>query len=84
MPDRPSNYMGTRGVVRGTLFELTVAPNWPCQMTKRLPFRYFKTSPELIRLAEMLYLQLFPRLRKPVADQVGPTWNIPPSLAQYD
>ncbi|MDC0346489.1 IS6 family transposase, partial [Planktomarina sp.] len=24
-------------------------------MTKRAPFRYFKTSPEIIRLAVMLY-----------------------------
>ncbi|MDC1052814.1 IS6 family transposase, partial [Planktomarina temperata] len=25
-------------------------------MTKRAPFRYFKTSPEIIRLAVMLYV----------------------------
>jgi putative transposase len=27
-------------------------------MTKHSPFRYFKTSPEIIRLAVMLYVQL--------------------------
>ena len=26
-------------------------------MTKRSPFRYFKTSPEIIRLAVMLYIR---------------------------
>ncbi len=26
-------------------------------MTKRSPFRYFKTSPEIIRLAVMLYVR---------------------------
>ena len=28
----------------------------PCRMTKRSPFRYFKTSPEIIRLAVMMYI----------------------------
>jgi hypothetical protein len=27
-------------------------------MTKRSPFRYFKTSPEIIRLAVMLYVRV--------------------------
>jgi len=27
-------------------------------MTKRSPFKYFKTSPEIIRLAVMLYVRL--------------------------
>jgi putative transposase len=31
-------------------------------MTKHSPFRYFKTSPEIIRLAEMLYVR-FPLSR---------------------
>jgi putative transposase len=32
-------------------------------MTKRSPFRYFKTSPEIIRLAVMMYVQFPPSLR---------------------
>ena len=30
---------------------------WPSRMTKPSPFRYFKTSPENIRLAVMLYIR---------------------------
>ena len=33
-------------------------------MTKRSPFRYFKTSPEIIRLAVMLYVRYPFSLRK--------------------
>ena len=33
-------------------------------MTKRSPFRYFKTSPELIRLAVMMYIRFPLSLRK--------------------
>jgi hypothetical protein len=33
-------------------------------MTKRSPFKYFKTSPEIIRLAVMLYVR-FPLLAFP-------------------
>ena len=36
-------------------------------MTKRSPFRYFKTSPEVIRLAVMLYVR-FPLLLRNVED----------------
>jgi hypothetical protein len=36
-------------------------------MTKHSPFRYFKTSPEIIRLAVMLYVR-FPLLRRNVED----------------
>ena len=36
-------------------------------MTKRDPFKYFKTSPEIIRLAVMLYVRFPPSLRN-VAD----------------
>lgn len=36
-------------------------------MTKRSPFRYFKTSPEIIRLAVMLYVR-FPLSLRNVAD----------------
>ena len=32
-------------------------------MTKRSPFRYFKTSPEIIRLAVMLYVRFSLSLR---------------------
>ena len=32
-------------------------------MTKRLPFKYFKTSPEIIRLAVMLYVWFTHSLR---------------------
>ena len=37
------------------------------QMTKRSPFRYFKTSPEIIRLAVMLYVR-FPLSLRNVED----------------
>ncbi len=36
-------------------------------MTKRSPFRYFKTSPEIIRLALMLYVR-FPLSLRNVED----------------
>ena len=36
-------------------------------MTKRSPFRYFKTSPEVIRLAVMLYMR-FPLSLRNVED----------------
>jgi putative transposase len=36
-------------------------------MTKRSPFRYFKTSPEIIRLAVMLYIR-FPLSLRNVKD----------------
>ena len=36
-------------------------------MTKHSPFRYFKTSPEVIRLAEMLYVR-FPLSLRNVVD----------------
>jgi len=36
-------------------------------MTKRSPFRYFKTSPEIIRLAVMLYVR-FPLSLRSVED----------------
>ncbi len=31
---------------------------YPYPMTKRTPFKYFKTSPEIIRLAVMMYIRL--------------------------
>ena len=36
-------------------------------MTQRSPFRYFKTSPEIIRLAVMFYIQ-FPLSLRNVED----------------
>ncbi|MET4804990.1 transposase-like protein [Limibacillus sp. MBR-115] len=36
-------------------------------MTKRSPFRYFNTSPEIIRLAVMMYIR-FPLSRRNVED----------------
>ena len=36
-------------------------------MTQRSPFRYFRTSPEVIRLAVMLYIR-FPRSLRNVED----------------
>ncbi len=36
-------------------------------MTKRSPFRYFKTSPEIIRLAMMMYVR-FPFLLRNLED----------------
>jgi putative transposase len=36
-------------------------------MTKRSPFRYFKTSPEIIRLAAMMYIR-FPLSLRNVED----------------
>jgi putative transposase len=36
-------------------------------MTKRSPFRYFKTSPDIIRLAVMLYIR-FPLSLRYVED----------------
>ena len=39
-------------------------PHWT---TKRSPFRYFKTSPEIIRLAAMLYIR-FPLSLRNVED----------------
>ena len=39
----------------------------PRRMTQRSPFRYFKTSPEIIRLAVMLYVR-FPLSLRNVED----------------
>ena len=40
---------------------------YPRRMTKHSPFRYFKTSPEIIRLAVMLYVR-FPLSLRNVED----------------
>ena len=44
-----------------------MAVHYPCRMPKRSPFRYFKTSPEIIRLAVMLYIR-FPLSLRNVED----------------
>jgi putative transposase len=44
-----------------------LAVNYPRRMTKLSPFRYFKTSPEIIRLAVMLYIR-FPLSLRNVED----------------
>ena len=53
-------------------------------MTKRSPFRYFKTSPEIVRLAVMLYVRFRLSLRNvedllhergiEINQGVGKTW----------
>lgn len=45
------------GFVRRKLVEPDRAPEWIPWRTKRSPFRYFKTSPEIIRLAFMMYVR---------------------------
>lgn len=42
-------------------------PPYPTGMTQRSPFRYFRTSPEIIRLAVMLYVH-FPLSLRNVED----------------
>lgn len=58
-PQVPCNLSRTyrKGVVRVTLLEAIRAPSQPDRMTQRSPFRYFKTSPEIIRSAVMLYIR---------------------------
>ncbi len=58
---------GTGGVVRRKLVDPSRAPIWPAGMTKRCPFRYFKTSREIIRLAVMMYIR-FPLSLRNVED----------------
>ena len=55
------------GTVRQNELEPCRAVSQPCRMTKHYPFRYFKTIPEIIRLAVMLYVR-FPLLRRNVED----------------
>ncbi len=42
-------------------------PPYPARMEKRDPFKYFKTSPEIIRLAVMMYVR-FPLSLRNVED----------------
>ena len=53
--------------VRLNLVEAGRAVSEPRRMTKHSPFRYFKTSPEIIRLAVMLYVR-FPLSLRNVED----------------
>ena len=45
------------GRCQSKLLERTHLAASPRMMTQRSPFRYFKTSPEIIRLAVMLYVR---------------------------
>ena len=45
------------GGVRGTYLEAGLAVAKPSRMTKPSPFRYFKTSPQIIQLALMMYIR---------------------------
>jgi len=47
----------TGGTVRRNELEMGQAALYHRRMTKHSPFRYFKTSPEIIRLAVMLYVR---------------------------
>jgi putative transposase len=46
------------GTVRAKSVEAGRVSNWRRGMIKRSPFRYFKTSPEVIRLAAMMYVRI--------------------------
>ena len=57
-------------------------------VAKHSPFRYFKTSPEIIRLAVMLYVR-FPLLRRNVEDLlhergVGAGITLVATVAKYN
>ena len=55
------------GTVKQNKLETGRAVSKPLRMTKYSPFRYFKTSPEIIRLAVMLYVR-FPLSLRNVED----------------
>jgi hypothetical protein len=55
------------GTVRGNRLEAGSVATWRCPMTKHSPFRYFKTSPEIIRPSVMLYVR-FPLSLRNVED----------------
>ena len=46
------------GRCQSNLLERTDLGTYHAEMTKYFPFRYFKTSPEIIRLAVMRYIRL--------------------------
>jgi len=60
-------FSGATGVVRETLLETIWTPGSPDRVTKRSPFRYFRTSPEIIRLPVMLSIR-FPLSLRNVED----------------
>lgn len=57
--------IGVAAQFSALLDEFALRPGGPIAfpMTKRSPFRYFKTSPEIIRLAVMLYIRFPVSLR---------------------
>ena len=55
------------GAVRRTILEASRTVFYPEEMTQRSPFRYFKTSPEIIRLAVMMHIR-FPLSLRNVED----------------
>ena len=55
------------GLVRGTWLERGRVVAWLLAMTKSVSFKYFKTSPEIIRLAVTLYIR-FPLSLRNVED----------------
>ena len=58
---------GAVHTIRETRLEAGWQPPYPLRMTKPNPFRCFKTSPEIIRLAVMLYIR-FPLSLRNVED----------------
>ncbi len=59
--------MAGEGSVKGTWLERGSVPAQGRQLTQPSPFKYFKTSPEVIRLAVMLYVR-FPLSLRNVED----------------
>ena len=59
--------MPDTGVVRPKSVEAKAPLPYPGRMRKKNPFRYFKTSPEIIRLAVMMYIR-FPLSLRNVED----------------
>ncbi len=53
----PSRFCKMAGDVRGKTIEPGKVEILFWKMTQRSPFRYFKTSPEIIRLAVMMYIR---------------------------
>lgn len=68
MPPRTLSH----GTVRANWLEISIAPVQLGRMTKPSPFRYFKTSPEIIRLAVMMYVR-FPLSLRNVDDLLHET-----------
>ncbi len=54
-------------IVRASRVEAGRTPPYPSQMNKRDPFKYFKTSPDIIRLAVMMNVR-FPLSLRNVED----------------